>query len=114
MVPILESVTPAAYHASTTCVRPLQEVQHLLLKTMGVADELVFTHYVLAPLHLCRDVAMLGVLHKCAHRRVRGSAHALCCAGVRSINATPPGAAMRGRCGFHTMVAHMIGHHGQA
>ena len=60
ILPILDSVTPAVYHASVTCVGVLQDVQHSFLRTMGLTDDVAFTHFALAPLHLRRDIAMLG------------------------------------------------------
>ena len=60
ILPIFESVTPAVYHASVTCVRVLQDVQHSFLRTMGLTDDVAFTHFALAPLHLRRDIAMFG------------------------------------------------------
>ena len=49
---------------------------------MGLTSDIAFTQFALAPLHLRRDVAMLGFLFKCAHRLVSDSAHSLFCAAL--------------------------------
>ena len=35
VLPVLESITPAVYHASTSCLAPQDDVQRSFLKTWG-------------------------------------------------------------------------------
>ena len=53
------------YHASNTVLEPLDQVQTSFLYQQGLSQEEAFLQHNLAPLALRRDVAMLGLLHKC-------------------------------------------------
>ena len=77
ILPLLESITPAVYHASTTTLAPLQGIQDSFLKAMAMTDNVAFTVHALAPLQVRRDIAMLGFLFKCCHRQVGESAHSI-------------------------------------
>ena len=72
---LLETVTPAVYHASSTALAPLNKVLETFCREVGLSKEEAFLLYNLAPLPLRRDVAMLGLLHKCtlksAHPRLQ-------------------------------------------
>ena len=62
---VLESCTAAVYHAADTTLEPLDRVLTSFLKDLGLSAAEAFLHYNLAPLALRRDLAMLGLLHKC-------------------------------------------------
>ena len=62
---VLEACTPAVYHASDTVLEPLDQVQASFLRELDLSAEEAFLQHNLAPLALRRDVAMLGLLHKC-------------------------------------------------
>ena len=72
---LLETLTPAVYHATNTALAPLDKVQETLCRELELSKEDAFLLHNLAPLALRRDVAMLGLLHKCnlgnAHPRLQ-------------------------------------------
>ena len=68
VLPRLEAQTPSVYHASVTVLDNLDGVQRLFLRSVGLDDKTSLTEYNLAPLSARRDIAMLGLLHKCALR----------------------------------------------
>ena len=72
---VLEACTPAVYHAATSVLEPLDNLQGSFLRQLGLTPEEAFLLHNLAPLTLRRDVAMLGLLHKCnlgvAHDQLR-------------------------------------------
>ena len=71
----LESCNAAIYHAADSTLEPLDHVQETFLEKVGLSKEEAFLDYNLGPLSWRRDVAMLGLLHKCAlglaHPRLR-------------------------------------------
>ena len=73
VLPILESATGAIYHAAASTKLPMERAQTSFLSALSLSPEEAFLEmrYNLAPLTLRSDIAMLGVLHKCA----RGVAH---------------------------------------
>ena len=62
----VESVTSAVYHASSTVLAPLDRLLDSFLGEIGVSRSDGFLLFNLAPLCLRRDIAMLGLLHKCS------------------------------------------------
>ena len=72
---ILESCTAAIYHAADSILEPLDHVLETFVQEVGLTMEQAFLDYNLGPLNWRRDVAMLGLLHKCtlglAHPRLR-------------------------------------------
>ena len=68
---LVESVTPALYHAAPTVLAKIDRIQSSFVAKLGLTDRDAFLRHGLHPLCLRRDVAMLGVLYKCAH----GKAH---------------------------------------
>jgi hypothetical protein len=66
VLPVLEAQTASVYHASPTVLDNLDRVQRLFLRESGLDDETALLHHNLAPLNARRDMAMLGLLHKCA------------------------------------------------
>ena len=68
---IVESATPALYHAAPSVLSKLDGVQTSFVRNLGLTEREAFLWYGLHPMCFRRDVAMLGVLYKCAH----GNAH---------------------------------------
>ena len=72
---VLKSCTAAVYHAASSVLRPLDRVLDSFLEELKLSREEAFLRYNLAPLTFRRDVAMLGLLHKCtlglAHPRLQ-------------------------------------------
>lgn len=62
----MESRTAGLYHAATSVLAPLDNLYKRFVRELGLSAEQAFLQYNLAPLCLRRDVAMLGLLHKCA------------------------------------------------
>ena len=63
---VVESRTAGLYHAATSVLAPLDNLYNRFVREVGLNAEQAFLQYNLAPLCLRRDVAMLGLLHKCA------------------------------------------------
>ena len=63
---VLESCTGAVYHAATSVLEPLDRVMGSFLRQIDLDDNTAFLEFNLAHLALRRDIAMLGLLHKCA------------------------------------------------
>jgi hypothetical protein len=59
----IEYRTPAVYHANSSLLSALDKIQERVLDVVGASecDALLFMN--LAPLHMRRDIAMLGVIH---------------------------------------------------
>ena len=62
----VEHHTSAIYHASDSILAPLDKTQTTFVHGLCLTEEEVFLEYNLAPLSLRRDIAILGLLHKCA------------------------------------------------
>ena len=60
----IECRTPAIYHACTTHLAPLDQIQKRFLREIGVSELDALVHFKLAPLEVRRDIAMLGVIHR--------------------------------------------------
>ena len=75
ILPMIECSTAAVYHASDTVLKPLDQIECHFLRDLGMTVYESFSRYNLAPLCFRRDVAMLGLLHKCtlgiAHEDLR-------------------------------------------
>ena len=61
----LEYRTAAIYHACNTVLAPLDSFQDRFLSEIGVSDADALFHFNLAPLRCRRDIAMLGLIHRC-------------------------------------------------
>ena len=61
----IEYRTPAVYHACSTLLGKVDRLQRRFLRVVGVTEELALSEYALAPLASRRDMAMLGVIHRC-------------------------------------------------
>ncbi|CAE8622387.1 unnamed protein product [Polarella glacialis] len=72
---LLEGATGAVYHASATVLARLDHLQGRFLRELNLAEEDAFLNFNLAPLSLRRDIAMLGLIFKCA----KGEAHPKLC-----------------------------------
>ncbi len=72
---VVESVTAAVYHVAPSVVSKLDRIQESFVEKLALSERDAFLRFGLHPLKLRRDIAMLGVLHKCAH----GTAHADLC-----------------------------------
>ena len=69
ILPMLESNTGAIYHAADSVLSPIDQLLDHFLRALGLSSDTAFLQHNMAPLSLRRDIAMLGVLHKCAHGR---------------------------------------------
>ena len=63
----VEAVTPALYHAAPSTLRKLDRVQESFVERIGLTERDAMLWFGLHPLRTRRDIAMLGVLYKCAH-----------------------------------------------
>ena len=61
----VEAVTAAVYHAAPVHLNLFDSLQARLLSHMGLSESTAFLDFNLAPLVVRRDIAMLGVIHKC-------------------------------------------------
>ena len=75
ILPIAESATAAIYHASTSILSPVDQILYAFLRHLEISIEDSTLKYNLLPLETRRDIAMLGLLHKC----VLGTAHPYLC-----------------------------------
>ena len=66
ILPIIEAITPAVYHASKSHLDKLDGILNWFLCHLDVSREEALLVHNLAPLSVRRDFAMLGLLHKCA------------------------------------------------
>ena len=57
--------TAAIYHACDTAISPLNRLQDSFLAELGISREDALLEYNLAPLESRRDIAMLGLIHRC-------------------------------------------------
>ena len=65
LVSYIEHRTPAFAHASSSVLAEVDAVQERFLRTIGVTEEDALHHFRLAPLPVHRDIAMLGLVHRC-------------------------------------------------
>ena len=63
---LLEGATGAVYHASATVLARLDHLQERFLRELNLIEEDAFLNFNLAPLSLRREIAMLGLIFKCA------------------------------------------------
>ena len=68
VLPLLESAGGAIYHAASSLLDQLAHVQHNFCRDMDTSDTAAFIDHNLAPLNMRRDIGLLGMLNKCAHR----------------------------------------------
>ena len=61
----LEYRTSAIYHSCETALRPLDSFQDKFLSELAISPEDALFHFNLAPLRCRRDMAMLGIIHRC-------------------------------------------------
>ena len=57
--------TAAIYHACDTAISQLNRLQDSFLAELGISREDALLEYNLAPLERRRDIAMLGLIHRC-------------------------------------------------
>ena len=57
--------TSAVYHASNSLPEQIDKVQDRLLRAGGLSRENALFEFNLAPLNARRDMAMLGLIHRC-------------------------------------------------
>ena len=69
LLSFLEYRTPGVYHASSSVLEPLDNLQRHFLKEGGLTEEEALSHFSLAPLAVRRDVAMLSVVHRAVLRK---------------------------------------------
>ena len=70
---LLEYFTPCIYHAHATQLQRIDSIQTSFLRNLEITCEEAFIEHNFAPLQLRRDVAILGLLHKCARRETHPS-----------------------------------------
>ena len=63
---LAECRTAAIYHACDTAIAPLNRLQEIFLAELGLSSEDALLEFNLAPLESRRDIAMLGIIHRCA------------------------------------------------
>ena len=68
VLPLLESAGGAIYHAASSLLDQPAHVQHKCCRDMDTSDTAAFIDHNLAPLNMRRDIGLLGMLYKCAHR----------------------------------------------
>ena len=61
----LEYRTAAIYHACDTVLAHLDAFQQQFLRELGISEEDALFNFNLAPLSSRRDIAMLGLIHRC-------------------------------------------------
>ena len=64
----LEFRTASLSHASTSVLSELDGLHDRFLRSVGLTEIEALMHFKLAPLALRRDIAILGVIHRCALR----------------------------------------------
>ena len=89
--------TAGLYHATTTVLKPVDALYSHFVREVGLTAETAFWQYNLAPLCLRRDVALLGLLHKC----VLGLAHPELCKLFPLTSAPPKRYQTRAAVGTH-------------
>ena len=62
----VEYRTAAIYHATSSLLCRLDKTQDRFLREIGVGPKEALLEHGLAPLHMRRDIAMLGVIHRAA------------------------------------------------
>ena len=75
ILPILECHNGAIFHAADSHLAVLDRLQHSFIHALGMTEATMFLEHNLAPLRLRRDIAILGLLHKCN----LGQVHPLLC-----------------------------------
>ena len=71
VLPVAESGMAAFYHASSSVLKPLDGILDSFLYHVGLSASNALLSFNLAPLSSRRDIAMIGLIHKC----VLGLAH---------------------------------------
>ena len=64
VLPFIESGTPAYYHATSSILQLLDNVQNGFIESVGISKIDALLNFNLAPLGVRRDIAMLSVLHR--------------------------------------------------
>ena len=64
---IVESQTPAIYHAARTTLVPIDQLQDSFVRDINLDATQAFLDFNMAPLCSRRDIAMLGLLYKISH-----------------------------------------------
>ena len=62
--PILEGSNGAIFHAASSYLKPLDDIQSSFLLALGISERDAFLEHNMAPLGLRRDIGALGLLHK--------------------------------------------------
>ena len=62
----IEYRTPAIAHAATSALSPLDAILTKFLRAVDLSPIEALVQFHLAPLALRRDIAILGVIHRCA------------------------------------------------
>ena len=64
----IEYRTAAVAHAATSVLASVDAIQTRLLRSLGITDLEALMHFRLAPLCTRRDIAILGMIHRCVLR----------------------------------------------
>jgi len=70
ILPLLEHHSAAIFHATDTILKPFDKVQSSFLQEIGLTEKEALLSYNLAPTNLRRDIAILGLLHKCNLKKI--------------------------------------------
>ena len=62
---IIEYRTPAIVHAAPSILLEIDRLQRRFLRELDISDEEALIHFKLAPLAVRRQIAILGVIHRC-------------------------------------------------
>ena len=61
----IEYRTPGIFHAASSILEPVDRLQKSFLREIGLSEFDSFRLFRLAPLCMRRDIAMLGIIHRC-------------------------------------------------
>ena len=84
----IEARTPGIAHAAASTLEPLDRVQRQFLRQLGLTEKEAAIEYRLLPLNARRNIAMLGVVHRCTLGRAPSSIAALFRPGSRPARST--------------------------
>ena len=64
LLPLIESSTPAIFHAAESHLAVLDRIQDRFLREIDMSKETALLHFNLAPLRCRRNIAMLELIHR--------------------------------------------------
>ena len=69
----IEAGSVAFFHAAPSILDPLDRIQSRFLRFLGISIETAFLEYNLAPLSVRRQIAALGLIHRCVLKKAPGA-----------------------------------------